>query len=133
MAGICACGRPVQGAIGRRCGLCQKAYRTENPRRRIAKVVRPDPRLCPAHLAWVRTLPCCVPGCTGRSQAAHYRGSGDGGVGLKPSDRYAFPCCAQHHREQHTVGERAFQVKYGIDLHNLVRQLAGRSRYLPIP
>jgi len=32
----------------------------------------------------------------------------DGGVGIKPSDRYAVPLCTACHAKQHRVGELTF-------------------------
>ena len=49
----------------------------------------PDPRTCPAHRAWVRRHHCCVPGCRQVPiECAHVRGGTDGGIGLKPSDKW---------------------------------------------
>lgn len=59
------------------------------------------------HLAFIRSLPCCRCGRS-PSQAAHVRMGTGGGMGMKPDDRYTVPLCADHHREQHQVGEKAF-------------------------
>lgn len=71
-----------------------------------------------SHLDWIRTLPCCVPGCRSTSpvQAHHVRSAATSGTALKPSDLAAIPCCADHHREGHDTGWRTFEAKYGIDL-----------------
>ena len=65
---------------------------------------------CPAHLEWiVENYQCCVPGCGAWAQEAHHvRDMTDGGMKRKPSDRWAVPLCAMHHRELHTRGERRF-------------------------
>jgi hypothetical protein len=44
------------------------------------------------------------------------RAGAGGGVGLKPSDKWAISLCAYHHREQHRIGEPRFEDKYGLDL-----------------
>lgn len=78
---------------------------------------------CPGHLAWVRKFHCCVRGCKGEPvEAAHVRGSGDGGMGLKPGDNWVISLCREHHAEQHRVGERAFAARYGLDLEELARR-----------
>jgi hypothetical protein len=51
----------------------------------------------------------------------------DGGIGLKPSDRWVISLCAQHHQEQHRVGEREFERRYGIELSSLAEEFARRS------
>lgn len=81
----------------------------------------------PRHLAWVRTLPCSVPGCRGDMvqthmvQAHHVRKGA--GVGLKPSDRYSAPICIDHHAEGHTSGWRTFEVRHGLDLSAIAARL----------
>lgn len=131
---LCACGRSIYG-IGSRCLICaeeRRAARTES----AAKVVRielQDEGRYPAHLAWIRTLPCAVPDCEGKSQAAHVRLNTGGGMGLKPDDRWTIPCCMTHHAEQHHLGHLAFDAKYGIDSRALAERLAAKSPYLKGP
>src|SRR6266702_2644118 len=75
---------------------------------------RADPRRAAQHLAFVRLLPCVI--CSIRpSQAAHVRRGTDGGMGMKPSDKYSTPLCAAHHDAQHASGEITFWSFYGID------------------
>ena len=74
-------------------------------------------RSCPAHRAWVRRHHCSVPGCVSLPiECAHVRSGTDGGVALKPSDRWCISLCGDHHAEQHRIGGPAFQARYGIDL-----------------
>ncbi len=88
----------------------------------------PSGRECPAHRAWVRRHQCCVPGCLRRPiECAHVRRDTDGGVSLKPSDRWSISLCRDHHIEQHQVGELAFEQRYGIDLRELADLFARRS------
>jgi hypothetical protein len=89
---------------------------------------RRDERCCPAHRAWVRRHRCCVPGCLNTQiECAHVRTGTDGGLALKPSDRWAISLCRNHHQEQHRVGERAFERRYGIDLYELALEFARKS------
>jgi hypothetical protein len=53
----------------------------------------------------------------------------DGGVGLKPSDRWTISLCQTHHREQHELGEAMFAGKYELDLILLAKEFARRSPY----
>ena len=85
-------------------------------------------RCCPGHRAWVRRHHCSVPGCLDQSiECAHVRRGTGGGVGLKPHDRWCISLCANHHAEQHRLGEAQFEQKYGIDLAELARQFSRRS------
>ena len=96
------------------------------------KVVKSDRprvwRVCPAHRAWIRKHHCSVPACqTLPVECAHIRIGTDGGIALKPSDRWIISLCAEHHREQHQLGERRFQTKYRLDLVGLAREFARKS------
>lgn len=107
------------------------------PKRLEREQQRRDERSCPAHRAWIRRHHCCVPGCLQLPiECAHVRTGTDGGIALKPSDRWAISLCANHHREQHRLGEREFQKRYGIDLHGLALAFARKSphaRHLGAP
>lgn len=48
-------------------------------------------------------------------------------MGLKPTDRWVVGLCAQHHREQHDVGEDVFEKQYAIDLAALAVEFVRRS------
>ena len=85
-------------------------------------------RACPAHRAWVRRHHCCVEGCFRLPiECAHVRGGTDGGMALKPSDKWVISLCRHHHGEQHQIGENAFAKRYGLDLSELAREFASRS------
>ena len=104
--------------------------------RRIQRAPTPTKvrRSFPGHRAWVRRHHCCVPGCDRRDiECAHVRGGADGGIGLKPSDRWAISLCSRHHAEQHAIGEQSFEAKYGIDLAALARLFARRSPHYRLP
>ena len=67
-------------------------------------------------------------GCDGMPiECAHVRKGTDGGVSLKPSDKWAISLCSCHHREQHRVGETRFERKYGIDLIAVAELFASNS------
>lgn len=83
----------------------------------------------PGHLAWVRGHCCAAESeaCHGKIQAAHVRTGTDGGMGVKPSDRYAIPLCAGHHGEQHQCGETTFEQRHKINMLQLADDLWARS------
>ena len=88
---------------------------------------------CPAHLKWIRTRFCeaiLSGGCGGRVEAAHVRTGTDGGMGMKPSDCWVIPLCTEHHREQHRIGEAAFEKKHRLNLKGSAEEMAGKSPYL---
>lgn len=93
------------------------------PRTVPMKAKQPDPRRNRGHLDFIRSLPCCVCGKGPRSEAAHIRAGTDGGMGVKPSDRWTVPLCPRHHREQHNVGEVTFWADRGVDPYGLAGEL----------
>lgn len=97
----------------------------------LAKPVRkPTVRSCAGHRAWVRRHYCSVPGCRRTPiVCAHVRTGSDGGMGMKPSDRWSISLCEYHHLEQHQIGERAFEVRYSIDMTALASEFAQRSPF----
>lgn len=95
-------------------------------KRRLKTAWRSDP----AHLDFVRSCPCCVPGCTRPSQAHHVRTAANSGMGLKPNDRLTVGLCAFHHMEIHSTGQRTFETKYGLDLMKIAKALGGEPASL---
>lgn len=85
-------------------------------------------RVCPAHRAWVRRHHCSVEQCTRVPiECAHVRCGTDGGMALKPSDKWVISLCRYHHAEQHQIGEAAFATRHGLDLFELAQEFARRS------
>jgi hypothetical protein len=75
------------------------------------------------HLAFVRQLPCVACGKAAPSDAAHVRTGTDGGLGMKPGDRYAVPLCTTCHAKQHRIGELIFWSALRIDPPNVATRL----------
>lgn len=91
-------------------------------------IERAPSRECAAHRKWVRGHACSVPGCERRDiECAHVRRGTDAGVGIKPSDRWTIPLCAEHHREQHSIGEASFERRHRIDMKRIAEALFARS------
>jgi len=84
---------------------------------------KPSPRRRVQHLAFVRQLPCVSCGKAAPSEAAHVRTETDGGVGMKPGDRYVVPLCTACHAEQHRVGELTFWATLRVDPLNVAFRL----------
>ncbi len=79
----------------------------------------------PRHRTFVRGRVCIVPGCQADGiQCCHVRlghpegtpGWAMGGTSKKPHDGFTYPGCVDHHREQGDIGERSFELKYGVSL-----------------
>lgn len=82
----------------------------------------------PAHLAFVRSHQCCVPGCTAMPiEAMHVRRGSGAGMGQKPDDWRTVSGCRDHHGEQHRIGEQSFEKRYGLDLAELAAEFAKAS------
>ena len=97
--------------------------RAKPPRQRVS-------RSCAGHRSWVKRHWCSVRGCRRMPiECAHVRSGTDGGMGMKPSDRWAVSLCEHHHREQHQLGERAFEERYSLDLKQLAAEFARQSPF----
>lgn len=48
-------------------------------------------------------------------------------MGIKPSDRWCWSACRDHHGEQHQIGEPAFEKKYGVNLKALSAEFFAKS------
>ena len=86
------------------------------------------PPRSPEHLAFIRSLPCAVPGC-GRTrgvQAAHAPGSR--GMGQKRSDLDTLPLCFAHHEEQHRIGWPRFLQTHELDIQEILQTLREKPR-----
>jgi hypothetical protein len=75
----------------------------------------------PAHLDFVRGLPCCICGNNIETQAAHVRyadlrfAKPYTGRQEKPHDRWAVPLCGRHHTLQHGMNEREWWKLADVD------------------
>ena len=96
-------------------------------------ILRGPRREWPRHRAWVRRHACVVPNCQVIPvQFAHIRSAANSGKSLKPADWYGVSMCWEHHREQHQIGQPAFERRYGLDLFALAAEFAQRSADLPM-
>ena len=80
------------------------------------------PRRSPAHRAWVRGHACSACGSEFGIECAHVRTGTDGGVGIKPSDKWCISLCGVCHRKQHEVGEESFERAWGINMKALAEE-----------
>jgi len=61
------------------------------------------------------------------TEAAHFRSAANSGAGLKPGDEFLLPLCRSHHREQHQIGQLAFERRYGISMEAKAMEFAAAS------
>ena len=81
----------------------------------------------PAHRAWVRGHACCACGSVSAIECAHVREGTDGGIGMKPSDRWTVSLCSECHRKQHQLGEGTFSRLHKINLKALAEEFFRKS------
>ena len=112
-----------------------------SPQPRIARTVlrsvrQERPGDSEKHLALIRKMPCCRPGCGSEGSDPHHLQRGvDGlpkGTGRTHADRWAIPLCRQHHNGGPDVGndyvhwrgnDEAVLTAWGIDGRQLAEAL----------
>ena len=101
---------------------------------RIARTVpgpaaEPDERDHPKHRAWIKKQRCAIDDgeCGGVVDPHHVRNGTDGGMGLKPNDKWCVPLCRWHHGQLHRDGWRTFERLHNINLRSEALRLAERS------
>lgn len=72
---------------------------------RNSETYKQRPGMSPDHLVSIRNLPCCLCGALG-VEAHHLRDTGERGMGLKSTDKWALPLCKHCHHETHRVGTK---------------------------
>jgi hypothetical protein len=101
---------------------------TALPPRRPSKSDKAEKgRECPAHRQWVRLHACSVCGSFKNIECAHTRLETQGGMGLKPADKWCLSLCHNCHARQHQIGERAFEKETGIDMKALAETFFRKS------
>lgn len=81
-----------------------------------------------AHCNFVRSHHCCAPLCGGMPiEVAHVRVGSGAGISQKPDDWNTISLCRECHAEQHRIGERSFEKRYGINLAEMAEQFAMAS------
>lgn len=79
-----------------------------------------------AHLKYVGSLPCCIPGCFATPVQVHHllRSDPKRGTGRKAGDDHTIPLCFRHHADLHKDGnERVFLNRYRVGGPELAREL----------
>jgi hypothetical protein len=91
----------------------------------------------PGHLAYVASLPCCVPGCGRRATVHHLRCLGSSAAaGRRSGDDETVPLCHEHHQGDtgvEAIGERKFWPMHGIVPLVLAARLRAESRAGAMP
>lgn len=74
------------------------------------------------HLMRLAEMPCTFCSRCPCGEPHHIRKGTDGGMGKKPSDKYAIPTCHDCHHIIHTKGEVSFYEKNGYTLEELIEK-----------
>ena len=88
---------------------------------------------CRAHLEYVASQPCAVPGCNGPANVHHLRIPGaDHAAGRRSGDNFAVPVCKAHHQGvggiHHFGRESVWWRGVGVDPLALAARLWAESR-----
>jgi hypothetical protein len=70
----------------------------------------------------VRGHACSACGSQSGIECAHVRTGTDGGVGIKPSDKWCISLCKECHARQHQIGEASFEKAWGISMRALAEE-----------
>lgn len=103
-----------------------------------SRAPRPRRLVCPAHLAYVASLPCAVPGCGRAASVHHLRVKGaDAAAGRRAGDNFAVPVCQPHHQGVEGIHHYGHESKWwrdiGVDPLALAAQLWAESHGGPMP
>lgn len=72
------------------------------------------------HLMRLAEMPCMFCFVEPCGEPHHIRTGTNGGMGKKPSDKYAINTCHKCHTEIHTKGEKTFYKKHGYDIEEMI-------------
>jgi hypothetical protein len=110
------------------------AIRARAVLRHVHRAIQPATDHSRQHLAWIREQPCLIglPCCMGVRVHAHHvrRWATGAGMGKLPTDAWAVPLCALHHREGHDRGWTTFEALHHVDLLAQARSFARWSPFL---
>ena len=106
-------------------------YPPRIPRTVPGPTAEPDGRKHPKHLMWIKKQRCLINDgdCGGAVDPHHVRNGTDGGMGLRPHDKWCVPLCRWHHDQNHRDGWRSFDRLHGVNLRSEALRLAERSPY----
>jgi len=101
-------------------------FRTRKPKEKKERKTDSRPGMSEEHLALVRKLPCCITGRVPAGEAHHLKATGERGMGLRSTDRWAIPMAHDPHMEVERAGSRNeltwFKAR-GIDAIDLATSL----------
>lgn len=81
-------------------------FRPQGLRKKEKTSLHKRPGMSKSHLDLIRLLPCCVTLKTPCGEAHHLKGTGERGVGLRSTDRWAVPLSHTPHMELEGKGSR---------------------------
>jgi len=81
-------------------------FRVRSPRKKKERKADSRPGMSEHHLALIRKLPCCITGRVPAGEAHHLKATGERGMGLRSTDRWALPIAHDFHMEVERAGSR---------------------------
>lgn len=108
-----------------RSGPIRRRGRSRFPKRRDAPEGYFDfvrSRWCLAGVREVGGALVGAEGCFGPHQVAHVKSRGAGG----PDFGNVVSLCLAHHYEEHTIGRKSFEARYGLDLKTAAANIASQ-------
>lgn len=106
--------------------ISRVSVRPHPPEGQTMLIPKNKPQRSKKHLAFIRTMNCCVCG-KHPVEAAHIRHNGNGGMGLKNDDSMTVPLCPDCHRLQGNFGEKRFWGKQLELAKHLAKELSAYS------
>jgi hypothetical protein len=76
------------------------------PKRKEKTSREKRPGMSEQHLACVRKLPCCITGKMPGGECHHLKGTGERGMGLRSTDKWAIPLSHDVHMDLEAQGSR---------------------------
>lgn len=101
-------------------------FRIRGPKKKKERKADSRHGMSEDHLALIRKLPCCITGRVPAGEAHHLKATGERGMGLRSTDRWAVPMAHDSHMEVERAGSRNelgwFKAR-GIDAIDLATSL----------
>jgi hypothetical protein len=110
---------------------CPPFFRKRKPKKSKPSAELKRERAEPGYLTKIRALPCCVCGEPPRSHAHHLKCTGERGIGMKSSNKWAVPLCHECHmygvERVGSTKEAAWFLEKGIYCLDLAASLHANS------
>jgi hypothetical protein len=115
--------------------FCNFKKPKDGRKRKNSQRSRKRPGMSADHLSLIRQMPCCITLVMPGGEAHHVKSNtGERGMGLRSTDKWAVPMAHEPHMEVERVGSRKERIWFrerGIDVHALAAALWANTGDLP--